>query len=983
VNDPPAPASIADNVVSIPDQVARLRVLRGFERCFAPELVEEFRRRAEETLRRDPREAGRLAHLGLAAAESIRFRPGRLGCLVERAKAALLCGDSRLALESATEAGRIARELSESTKEAEIDLLRLQTLTALERHDDALSVGREVLARFEQRADVKGTILSHLALADLAFRIDRPRDALRHYARVDRLLPADASPKVRGAVAMNRGNSLVACNRFHAAARHFDRARELFRTAQCEHSVAEVDYNAAYGELLRGRYREALRCYEECEQVFRRLDDARLLAHVDLDRAEIHLHLNLPEDAAQFAAAAEARFLTLGLSKERGQASLVYARAADLRGDLVTASRWYERAERIFQDLGLRERVVSCRVARAEVLRRQGLAADARTLADSARPLVTPETNAVTTAKLELTLARLAIDGDDTNSAIASAESVVASCRRIDAPWLRIEAMRVVGQARTRSRDPLPAIGAYESAILELERFRAGVPPDEYMAAFLSGQAQLYEEIVDLLVDTGQTARALDYAERAKSRALLDLAVESRATSGPILLDAQTGTRITFLRERLHAMYQQVFRREIGSRARSPSFSTRIVTARIEREIAALLRRRRLEDSRSWPADVAPDMAALRAQLDPWTAIVEYAVSAAGVAVFLVTRDEIHVVRSELAGLAELVARVRSRLTRESATSSEDTSAALREDLALLAERLLGPLRSRLSDMRRLVIVPHGALFRVPFHALAWGDRWLVDAFELVYAPSAAIYGLCRARRPSATEQPAVFCVPDAGAPEMEDECRQVARSVPGSRLYLGPEATFENLGREAANARILHIATHGMFRRERPTLSAFRLADRWVNLYDLYGIAVRGELVVLSTCESGTSDAGTGNDVLGLTRGLLCVGAPAVLATEWKVDDVAARLFMESFHGALNEGQDAASAHRSASRAVRERHPHPWHWAAFFLTGHPVDARRLARELRAPSSLLAQSRADAGHGTGASPSGDVAPLGDPAGGNP
>ena len=50
--------------------------------------------------------------------------------------------------------------------------------------------------------------------------------------------------------------------------------------------------------------------------------------------------------------------------------------------------------------------------------------------------------------------------------------------------------------------------------------------------------------------------------------------------------------------------------------------------------------------------------------------------------------------------------------------------------------------------------------------------------------------------------------------------------------------------------------------------LSSMGLADRWVNLYDVYGLDVRGELVVLSTCESGTPRVSGGDEVLGLSGG-------------------------------------------------------------------------------------------------------------------
>jgi CHAT domain-containing protein len=249
--------------------------------------------------------------------------------------------------------------------------------------------------------------------------------------------------------------------------------------------------------------------------------------------------------------------------------------------------------------------------------------------------------------------------------------------------------------------------------------------------------------------------------------------------------------------------------------------------------------------------------------------------------------------------------------------------------------------------MRRLVVVPHGALHQVPFHALVWRGSWLSDAFEVVHAPSAASYRRCGDARPTATGVPAVFGLPDASAPRIDEECRRVARAVGKSNLYVRDEATFERLRTSVERARVVHIAAHGMIRRGHPMLSSIRLADRGLELYDLYDMTARGELIVLSTCENDAADP---DEIVGLTLGLLHAGAPAVVTNRWAVDDAVAGRFMECFHQAVRRGSGAAAAHRRAMAAIRERRPHPYFWAPYFLSGCPADARRRAPSKRGES---------------------------------
>src|SRR5262249_7104070 len=46
----------------------------------------------------------------------------------------------------------------------------------------------------------------------------------------------------------------------------------------------------------------------------------------------------------------------------------------------------------------------------------------------------------------------------------------------------------------------------------------------------------------------------------------------------------------------------------------------------------------------------------------------------------------------------------------------------------------------------RVIVIPHGVLHYVPFHALHDGRDYLVDRFEFSYVPSAAVLKVCRTR---------------------------------------------------------------------------------------------------------------------------------------------------------------------------------------------------------------------------------------------
>ena len=96
----------------------------------------------------------------------------------------------------------------------------------------------------------------------------------------------------------------------------------------------------------------------------------------------------------------------------------------------------------------------------------------------------------------------------------------------------------------------------------------------------------------------------------------------------------------------------------------------------------------------------------------------------------------------------------------------------------------------------------------------------------------------------------------------------------------------------------------------------------------------MRPAIVVLSGCETGVHDLGSGDETVGLVRAFMVAGAARVVASLWPVDDVVAAVFMARFYASLRHGDAPATALRLAQTDVMREHPHPFFWAAFTLHG-------------------------------------------------
>ena len=151
-------------------------------------------------------------------------------------------------------------------------------------------------------------------------------------------------------------------------------------------------------------------------------------------------------------------------------------------------------------------------------------------------------------------------------------------------------------------------------------------------------------------------------------------------------------------------------------------------------------------------------------------------------------------------------------------------------------------------------------------------------------------------------------------------------------------QASEAAVSRAAAQARVVHLATHGVVVDGSPLQSFVALApadgqDGLLTVRDVLGWKLRGHLVVLSACQTGLGKV-SGDGVLGLGRAFLYAGAPSVAVSLWSVDDDATAALMREFYTAWLGGQSKAAALRHAQLAARAQFGDPARWAAFALWG-------------------------------------------------
>jgi CHAT domain-containing protein len=283
-----------------------------------------------------------------------------------------------------------------------------------------------------------------------------------------------------------------------------------------------------------------------------------------------------------------------------------------------------------------------------------------------------------------------------------------------------------------------------------------------------------------------------------------------------------------------------------------------------------------------------------------------------------------------------------------------------------LSVELLGPAADLLRSRRRILFALDGPLNLIPTGTLVFPDdagEPLLSSAEVVQVPSATVLAGLRAPSESAarvTARPRILAVSGRGADdeiplpgaaaEVEWLCRRY-RGVQGGMATGGPADSAEIP--DLARYEVLHFAGHTRLDDPAPWRSAITLpsaarggADSILRAGTIATMRLSARVTVLSGCESAGGPVTSGEGVLGLTSAFIAAGVPAVIATQWPVDDIVTTRIVRGFYRRLDEGKTVAEALRGAQNAIRgdPRTADPFYWAGFTVVGEGDSRMRLPR---------------------------------------
>ena len=313
----------------------------------------------------------------------------------------------------------------------------------------------------------------------------------------------------------------------------------------------------------------------------------------------------------------------------------------------------------------------------------------------------------------------------------------------------------------------------------------------------------------------------------------------------------------------------------------------------------------------------------------------------------------------------DIIRRKMAVVASEKSPQPEKRKDKLEELYSLLIEPMSKHMLFKDVDVTRLIIIPQGFLFSVPFPALKGPGHYLIEKFILSLSPSIYLLQLALQKEKTkfSTDLQTDLSILAVGNPQMpldeieqlpgaENEAKSIIDIVRG-KLLCGVEATKTDVVNSLPHFSVIHLATHAILE---DSLSDHLASSELTTSksdgdYGIKGAIVLAksnsscsgvltsseikelnlncELFVLSCCNTARGKV-TQDGILGLSRSLMCAGATNMIVTLWPIHDSSTALLMKNFYSEYKLSRDAPAALRHSMLSLIKKQYKVERWAAF-----------------------------------------------------
>lgn len=499
------------------------------------------------------------------------------------------------------------------------------------------------------------------------------------------------------------------------------------------------------------------------------------------------------------------------------------------------------------------------------------------------------------------------------------------------------------------------AISAYEEAIRIIENIRGKFTIDEFKSMYIDDKIDVYDRLINLLLNQNLKTDAFACAQRARSRAFLDLIgnkkIDAKANADPELVEREQD-----LRFQIQQLTRAIMRNDLkttGSEALrgEAKFQLQTELQYAREEYSSLLSQLKLtnQEYQSMIVVEPAELTDIQKILDDKTALIEYWMSEDQLIIWIITQNDLKTITTDVPA-----SRIQQSIVLCRRFIQPGSDDAYVNRLKALYQILFAPVEEWVKQYENLGIIPHRELHFLPFQALIDAEgKYLVERFNMFYTPSTSVYDQCVRKQGVHNEKFLAMALGNVslgefpGLPGTTKEVQDIAVHFPGGTTRFENETTESYLKNNATGYQYLHLATHGFLNPVQPMYSYLLFAptdsdDGQLAVHEVFGLDLQAQLVTLSACQTGLGDISKGDELVGLSRAFIYSGTPAVIVSLWSVADEPTALLMTRFYGYMKENS-LQRALTLAQRDVLKQYHNPFFWAPFQLIGYGGQTVRLS----------------------------------------
>jgi len=739
---------------------------------------------------------------------------------------------------------------------------------------DLFSKSREL---FAQSGDEVEVLLAEALVGYSYLRIPDPKNAIPLFERLSRVFEAKRYRSFYAQSVFAMADAVGSRNEFSKMLEYAAKALVLSEQMQDHANVIRCFTAQTSVQIVMGNYTESLAAAYRALSLAETIPpDARLTWPLYHEASIDFYFLGMPVVALQFENEA--------------------LRVALVAGMTYQASRAYDRLALIHERLGkFDEALKYSEQAHAEGLK----------LSEGR-----PKTNVL--AHSALNFGRLYRETGNPERALESYDQAIELYQQLNMDTYQYQSRKGKLLAHLDMGNEAAVDAELDTVVDWFERNRAKIAEESYRDKFFDTGQNAYDIAVDFQYSRKkEAAKAFDYAEAYRARALLDL----KSTGAQLIGDTQ-----------------------------NPELQLSGSTSPLK-------------------------LSQIQHELPERSQLVQYSVLDDKVIAWVVTKDNLKsgytvISRGEL---DEKIQKF-SRMLAQPNSDRTDELNKLAKDLHTI---LIKPVEGYLDGGRQIAIVPDDNLSFVPFAALVspTSNKYLIEDYAIETTPSATIFikSSSEEARGEKTEPERLLIVGNprfdrkqfAGLPDLpgaEREAKEIAKLY-GATPLIGRAATAARVSESLVNVDVVHLATHALTGEQSPLLSKLLLSgdeknDRLAHhaprgslqASEIYAMKLpRTRLVVLSACQTGIERAYRGEGAIGLARPFIVAGVPLVVASLWPVESESTADLMISFH--KHRKLDRVSTVEALRRAQLDylhnqpaTSPKNYGWAAFVTIGGFAD---------------------------------------------